>query len=99
AHTVLSTFPYTTLFRSKSMLDVLKCPVTIAGTGKEAIELTRQQEFDLILMDCQMPGMDGFEVTREVRKQLKKHVPIIAMTANAIDRKSTRLNSSHVKIS
>jgi len=68
----------------KSMLDVLKCPVTIASTGKEAIELTRQQEFDLILMDCQMPGMDGFEVTREVRKQLKKHVPIIAMTANAM---------------
>lgn len=73
----------------KSMLDVLTCPATIAGSGAEAIELVTAQEFDLVLMDCQMPGMDGFETTREVRKLLTRHVPIIAMTANAMleDRK------------
>lgn len=69
----------------KSMLDVLTCPATIAGSGPEAIELIQQQqEFDLILMDCEMPGMDGLETTRRVRKLLTRHVPIIAMTANAM---------------
>lgn len=73
----------------KSMLDVLTCPVTLASSGGEAIQLIEQQEFDLVLMDCQMMGMDGFETTRELRKRLKKPVPIIAMTANAMleDRK------------
>jgi len=68
----------------KSMLDALRCPATIAGSGAEAIELVTQQSFDLILMDCQMLGMNGFETTREVRKRLTRHVPIIAMTANAM---------------
>jgi signal transduction histidine kinase/CheY-like chemotaxis protein len=73
----------------KSMLDVLTCPATIANGGAEAIELLRHQEFDLILMDCQMPRMDGFETTQRIRKLLTRHVPIIAMTANAMleDRK------------
>lgn len=74
----------------KSMLDVLTCPATIAGSGKDAIELAQQQEFELILMDCQMPGMDGFETTREIRKLLARHVPIIAMTANAMLEDRTR---------
>ena len=68
----------------KGMLDVLTCPVTVASSGRETIELVQRQEFDLILMDCQMPEMDGFETTREVRKLLTRHVPIIAMTANAM---------------
>src|SRR5690606_4890917 len=42
----------------KGMLDVLTCPATIAGSGAEAIELVTAQEFDLVLMDCQMPDMD-----------------------------------------
>jgi PAS domain S-box-containing protein len=73
----------------KGMLDVLECPTTLVGSGNEALELVQRQEFDLILMDCQMPGMDGFQTTREMRKVLTRHVPIIAMTANAMldDRK------------
>ena len=74
----------------KSMLDVLTCPATIAGSGAEAIELVTRQSFELILMDCQMPGMDGFETTREVRKRVTRHVPIIAMTANAMLEDRTR---------
>jgi two-component system sensor histidine kinase/response regulator len=53
------------------------------GTGAEALELLEQKEFDLVLMDCQMPGMDGYETTRRMRSTLKRYVPVIAMTANA----------------
>ena len=66
--------------------------VTVANNGKEAITLYKQKEFDLILMDMQMPEMDGFEATKTLRKKEKTtdaHVPIIALTAHAMkgDRK------------
>jgi two-component system, sensor histidine kinase and response regulator len=55
--------------------------------GREAVERARQERFDLILMDCQMPQMDGFDATRAIRKHEMRtgiHVPIVAMTANAL---------------
>lgn len=58
----------------------------IANNGKEAIDLLAKRGFDLILMDVQMPEMDGYEATRHIReKMLKpfKDIPIIALTANA----------------
>src|SRR5207302_5003653 len=61
--------------------------VTVANHGREALEAHAQGGFDLILMDCHMPEMDGFEATVEIRKREQasdKRVPIIALTANAM---------------
>jgi CheY-like chemotaxis protein len=61
--------------------------VFIANNGVEALRACEQRTFDLILMDVQMPQMDGLEATSEIRKREKKqgtHIPIIAMTAHAM---------------
>lgn len=59
----------------------------VAENGKIALDaIIGGNNFDLILMDCQMPEMDGFQATQEIRlyeKKLGRHTPIIAMTANA----------------
>lgn len=58
--------------------------VDLAKDGREAVEAHRKQPYDLILMDCQMPVMDGFEASRNIR-QFENHQPvIIAVTANAL---------------
>ena len=61
--------------------------VTVAATGKLALEAHETQSFDLVLMDVQMPEMDGLEATVAIRQREKKsgkHIPIIAMTAHAM---------------
>jgi PAS domain S-box-containing protein len=61
--------------------------VTIARNGREAVDASAAQSFDLVLMDVQMPEMDGFEATaaiREVEKSNGRHVPIVALTAHAM---------------
>jgi CheY-like chemotaxis protein len=60
----------------------------VAANGREALELWSRETFDLILMDVQMPEMDGTEATAKIRaleQQSGKHIPIIALTANAMN--------------
>jgi PAS domain S-box-containing protein len=58
--------------------------------GAEALEALRSKAYDLVLMDMQMPVMDGLEATRLIRKQLNSQLPIIALTANAIKGESNK---------
>jgi len=60
--------------------------VELANHGKEALELLKQGQFDGVLMDCQMPVMDGFEATKQIRLSPQyESLPIIAVTANALE--------------
>jgi len=61
--------------------------VDVAANGREGLEAVRRDEFDLVLMDCQMPEMDGFEATRAIRasRGALADLPIVAMTANAME--------------
>jgi signal transduction histidine kinase/DNA-binding response OmpR family regulator/HPt (histidine-containing phosphotransfer) domain-containing protein len=72
---------------AQQMLQKRGHTVTIASNGREALKLVAQSEFDLILMDIQMPEMDGFQATaaiREMEKKGSRRTPIVAMTAHAM---------------
>ncbi len=70
------------------LLERLGCRVDMAANGKEAVEMWRKFPYDLILMDCQMPEMDGLEATQAIREREDQdhhnRVPIVAMTAGAM---------------
>lgn len=58
--------------------------IDLVGDGSEALEAHRSHAYDLILMDCQMPTMDGFEACRQIRQLAQPQPVIIAVTANAL---------------
>ena len=70
----------------RDALGVLNVDVTLAESGEQAIELLQQNSFDLVFMDCSMPGIDGFEATRIIRKNEIEHnaprTPVVALTAH-----------------
>lgn len=71
----------------RGMLKSTRYEVSSAFNGKEALELLEDESFDVILMDCEMPVMNGFETTREIRRREAssgEKVPIVAMTAHAL---------------
>jgi CheY-like chemotaxis protein len=69
------------------LLEKCGCHVDLAANGKEALDMAASFPYDLILMDCGMPEMDGFEATREIRSREngRGRVPIVALTAHAIE--------------
>ncbi len=72
---------------AKAILDRRGHRVTLVGDGKEALAAVQAQEFDVVLMDVQMPVMDGFEAVskiREIEQQTGRHIPIVALTAHAM---------------
>ncbi len=69
------------------MLERLGCRVDVAANGQEAVERIRAVPYHLVLMDCEMPVMDGYEATRRIRERevAGTHLAIVAMTANALE--------------
>jgi signal transduction histidine kinase/DNA-binding response OmpR family regulator len=62
----------------------------LVNNGKEAVDILRREKFDAVLMDIQMPEMDGYDATQTIRNELKLDVPIIAMTAHAMSGEKER---------
>ena len=71
---------------AKGILKVIGCEVTVASNGVEAVDVSARIKFDIILMDCHMPGMDGFVATALIREREQANnsnkIPIIALTAD-----------------
>ena len=70
-----------------SMLELMGCRVDVVANGREAVNEVAGERYDMVFMDCHMPGMGGFEATEEIRRREKVkggdvHIPIIALTAN-----------------
>lgn len=80
---------------AKGMLAKLGCQVLVAGHGGEALEVLEQEEVDLVLMDCNMPVMDGYEASRRIRDNGRwPDLPIVALTANALSDERERCRAA-----
>ena len=84
---------------ARRLLERLGCEVVLAQDGSEALRKSEQDEFDLIFIDCHMPEMDGYELTRLMRAREQdalpgRRLPIIAMTANVISDSLTRCEAA-----
>jgi len=80
---------------AKGMLGKLGCDVTVAAHGAEALDQLEYKEFDLVLMDCNMPVMDGYEASRQIRRSGRwPQLPIVALTANAMSEERERCRAA-----
>jgi len=80
---------------AKGMLSKLGCEVVVSGNGAEALEQLQLVPFDLVLMDCNMPVMDGYEASRQIRQCGRwPQLPIIALTANAMPEERERCRAA-----
>lgn len=80
---------------ARGMLGKLGCEVTVSSHGGEALDILEQQHFDLVLMDCNMPVMDGYEATRRIRQNGRwSELPVIALTANAMPEERERCRAA-----
>lgn len=80
---------------AKGMLAKLGCQVQVAAQGAEALEFLEQETFDLVLMDCNMPVMDGYEASRRIRQSGRwPELPIVALTANAMPEERERCRAA-----
>lgn len=72
---------------ARKVLEKMSAEVVVAANGRIALELAQRERFDLVLMDCQMPELDGYDATRALRRweaeQARGRLPVIAVTANA----------------
>ncbi|SEJ81446.1 PAS domain S-box-containing protein [Dyadobacter sp. SG02] len=68
----------------KAIFERLNIPLTIVNSGQEALDRLRDETFDMVLMDIQMPVMDGYTAIKEIRKRISGTIPIITMTAHAM---------------
>lgn len=80
---------------AKGMLGKLGCEVIVAAHGAEALDQLEYHEFDLVLMDCNMPVMDGYEASRQIRQSGRwPSLPIVALTANAMSEERERCRAA-----
>jgi PAS domain S-box-containing protein len=68
----------------RNLFDMHQIAMTVAENGYEVIDLLKERTFDLVLMDLEMPVMNGYETTRIIREEMHLQVPIVAMTAHAM---------------
>lgn len=79
--------PVNQIFIKKLLIRLGFTNIDLAENGKEALEMIMKNKYDIVLMDCQMPEIDGYQTTtmlREMEKGTAQHLPVIALTANAM---------------
>ena len=80
---------------AKGMLGKLGCDVLLATQGAQALEVLEQEDVDMVLMDCNMPIMDGYEASRRIRQSGRwPQLPIVALTANAMPEERERCRAA-----
>ncbi len=85
---------------SRLMMEASGCDVSAVGDGQAAVDAARDGQFDVIVMDVRMPGMDGLEATRLIRRMggSQARTPIIALTADAMPKDVARCRAAGIDL-